>query len=204
MVEESSASLDANGREYLSHIRRAAERMGHLIEDLLKLARVTGTEVVHQPVDLSRMARQVIESLQAATPDRHVEWRIAEGVTCNGDPRLLRVVLENLLSNAAKYSSKQPQAVVEFGLQASADGTPCSFVRDNGAGFDMQRASKLFVPFQRLHTEAEFPGTGVGLATVQRVIQKHRGRLWAESQVGQGPTFYFTLPVQAGLTAPAE
>jgi signal transduction histidine kinase len=187
--------LDDSGREYLTHIRTATDRMGQLIEDLLKLSRVSRAEVVREQVDLSQMAHEILQPLQAAAPSRHVECRIAEGVTASGDPRLLRVVLENLLSNAWKYSSKNPQAVVEFGAQITADGAPCCFVRDNGAGFDMERAGKLFSPFQRLHTDAEFPGTGVGLATVQRVIQKHGGRIWAESQVGQGATFCFTLPV---------
>jgi light-regulated signal transduction histidine kinase (bacteriophytochrome) len=148
--------------------------------------------VNRQSVDLSRIAAEVTRTLQMTKPDRRVEFRIAQGISAQGDPKLLRLVLGNLLGNAWKFTDKQKKPLIEFGAIESAGG-PAYFVRDNGAGFDMNLADKLFVAFQRLHGSDDFAGDGIGLATVQRVIQRHGGRTWAEGEVGKGATFYFTL-----------
>jgi len=143
-------------------------------------------------VNLSELASDVAHELRRRDPERHVDLRIADDLKTNGDPRLLRVALENLLDNAWKYTSKRPEATIEFGL-SRADGTPSFFVRDDGVGFDMQYVNRLFEPFQRLHGMSEFPGTGVGLATVQRIIRRHGGCIWAQAEPDKGATFYFTL-----------
>ncbi len=192
LLEDYGDTLDAMGQDYLRRVRAATQRMGQLIDDILKLSRITRAEMRSQTVDLSALAHAVAEELQQRDPQRRVEWRIAEGVIVQGDPPLLRVVLENLLGNAWKFTSKREEARIEFGVLRQ-DDQPVYYVRDNGAGFDMARVDKLFRPFQRLHTEEEFPGTGIGLATVQRIILRHGGRIWAEGAVGQGATFYFTL-----------
>ena len=166
--------------------------MATLIDDLLKLARVTRAEMRTEPVDLSAMARDIVVDIQRAAPDRPVEFAITPGLEAQGDSRLLRVVLDNLLRNGWKYSSKRPQARVEFNA-LEENGERVFVVKDNGAGFDMRYADKLFGVFQRLHSAAEFEGTGVGLATVRRIIDRHGGRIWAEGVVDQGATFYFTL-----------
>lgn len=191
LLEHSVAGLDDESREYLQTIHRATLRMSQLIEDLLNLSRVARTEMNRETVDLTRIATEIAAELQAAAPARQVELDIAEGVSANGDPRLLRVVLENLLSNAWKYTSRQPQACITFGCVREHQSI--YYVRDNGVGFDVAYADRLFGAFQRLHSDAEFSGTGVGLATVQRIIHKHGGRIWAEAAVGEGATFYFTL-----------
>jgi len=167
--------------------------MGELIDDMLQLSRVTRAEMRHEMVNLSALAESVLEELQHGEPARQVETAIQPGLESMGDPQLLRIVLVNLLSNAWKFTSRQPAARIEFGLDGS-NGEPAFFVRDNGAGFDMQYAGKLFGAFQRLHSPSEFPGTGIGLATVQRIIHRHGGRVRAEGAVGQGAGFYFTLP----------
>jgi len=192
LLEDYGAKLDEAGQDSLRRVRAATQRMGTLIDDLLKLARVTRTEIRAEAVDLSHMAREIAAELQRATPDRQVEFAIAPGLKAEGDARLLRVVLENLLRNSWKYTAKQPESRVEFG-SVEANGGRAFMVRDNGAGFDMKYADKLFGVFQRLHSAAEFEGTGVGLATVRRIINRHGGRIWAEGAVGQGATFYFTL-----------
>jgi light-regulated signal transduction histidine kinase (bacteriophytochrome) len=166
--------------------------MGMLIDDLLKLARVTRVEIRTEDVDLSGMAREIAAELQRATPERLVEFAIAPGLRTRGDARLLRVALDNLLRNSWKYTAKQPEPRIEF-QSVDANGGQAFMVRDNGAGFDMQYADKLFGVFQRLHSPAEFEGTGVGLATVRRIITRHGGRIWAEGVVDRGATFYFTL-----------
>jgi len=192
LLEDYSGTLDAAGRESLQRVRAASQRMGTLIDDLLKLARVTRVEIRTEDVDLSGMAGEIAAELQRATPERLVEFAIAPGLSARGDARLLRVALDNLLRNSWKYTAKQAQPRIEF-ASIAANGERAFMVRDNGAGFDMQYADKLFGVFQRLHSPAEFEGTGVGLATVRRIITRHGGRIWAEGVVDRGATFYFTL-----------
>jgi signal transduction histidine kinase len=185
--------LDAEGGKYLDRVLAGAERMGHLIDDLLNLSRVGRVDFVRRPVNLSTMARSVAENLQQTAPQRQVEWVIADGITVEGDSRLLHVVLENLLGNAWKFTAKRPAARIEFGSTPGPAGGVTCHVRDNGAGFDMAYAAKLFDPFQRLHSLNEFPGTGIGLATVRRIIQRHGGQVRAEAKVDAGATLYFSL-----------
>jgi PAS domain S-box-containing protein len=192
MLEDYGDQLGPNASNHLQRVRAATQRMGQLIDDLLKLSRLTRSEMRREPVNLSALARTVAAELQQREPRRQVTLTIAEGLTATGDPQLLRIALENLLGNSWKFTSKHAQARIEFGKLERAD-RPVYFVRDDGAGFDMAYAGKLFGAFQRLHTRADFPGTGIGLATVQRVIHRHGGRLWAEGQVEKGATFYFTL-----------
>ncbi|MHB1249095.1 MAG: PAS domain-containing sensor histidine kinase [Polaromonas sp.] len=181
-------------RHYLSRIQAGAKQMGQLIADLLALAKISRTQMQHVVVDLSALASSIADDLLARQGERQVALHIESGLHAEGDAGLLRVVLENLLGNAWKYSSKQAAAEISFGRQLNEAGEPVFFVRDNGAGFDMAYADKLFTPFQRLHEATEFAGTGIGLATVKRVIDRHGSRLWAESAPGLGATFYFTLP----------
>jgi light-regulated signal transduction histidine kinase (bacteriophytochrome) len=190
--EDHGQRLDEEGRDNLRRIRAACKRMGLLIDDLLNLSRLARFEMSRERVDLSELARQITGELSRAQPERTVEFVIAEGLIDQGDERLLRVMLQNLLGNAWKYSAKQATAVIEFG-RTHNDGAPAYFVRDNGVGFDMTYSDKLFKPFQRLHDNKEFPGTGIGLALVQRIIQRHGGRAWAEGEAGKGARFYFTL-----------
>jgi signal transduction histidine kinase len=192
LLEDYAAQLDDPGRDSLRRVRAASQQMGTLIDDLLKLARVTRAEIRTEMVDLSDMARDIVAELQRTDPARKVEFVIAPGLEARADPPLLRVALENLLRNSWKYTAKQPRPRVEFG-SVEANGGSAFMVRDNGAGFDMKYMDKLFGVFQRLHSAAEFEGTGVGLATVRRIITRHGGRVWAEGAVDQGATFYFTL-----------
>ena len=167
--------------------------MGQLIDDLLSLSQVTRTEMTFDRVSLTVLARKVIAELRPQPAGRAVQWEVRDDLTARGDPRLLQIVLGNLLSNALKFTGQREHARIEFGRQDQ--GTEqVFFVRDNGAGFDMAHANRLFGAFQRLHSPHEFPGTGIGLATVQRVIHRHGGRVWAEAEPGKGATFYFTLP----------
>ncbi len=191
--EDYGDKLDDQGRQYLSIVRDASEQMSRLIDDLLHLSRVTRGEMRRQPLDLSTLARTIIADLQRLDPKRQVEVVIAPDLKVNGDERLLRIALENLLNNAWKFTGKQPHARIEIGM-ITEEGRPVYFVRDNGAGFDMSFAGRLFGAFQRLHSNADFPGHGIGLATVQRIITRHGGRIWAESAIDQGATFFFTLP----------
>jgi PAS domain S-box-containing protein len=192
LLEDYSERLDEQGRRFLGRVRESVQHMAQLIESLLSLARLTRGEIRHEDVDLSALARATAERLTDAEPDRCVEISITDGLTCAGDGRLLGVVLDNLLGNALKFTGKRDDARIEVGCLA--DGPPLVFfVRDNGAGFDMAYASKLFGVFQRLHAPSEFQGTGIGLATVQRIIARHGGRIWAEASVGAGATFFFTL-----------
>ncbi len=203
VLEDYAERLDAEGQGYLQRIRRSCQRMGQLIDDLLNLSRLSRAELHRQSIDLTALAREAARQLQQTQPDRHVTFRIADHLTAEGDLNLLRAVLWNLLENAWKFTARRPEAVIEFGVQdghaasagQSATGTDCPvfFVRDNGAGFDMAYAGKLFRPFQRLHRTSEFPGSGIGLANVQRIIHRHGGRLWAEGAVGHGATVYFTI-----------
>jgi light-regulated signal transduction histidine kinase (bacteriophytochrome) len=168
--------------------------MNDLIEDLLSLSRLSITEFRTEPVDLSQMARDILSGLQEQEPARAVHIQVMDGLVANGDPTLLQAVMQNLLGNAWKFSSRRDQASIQFGARASNEHGLVYFVRDNGAGFNMDKAVNLFSPFQRFHSKSEFPGTGIGLASVQRAIQRHGGELWAESQEGQGATFFFTIP----------
>lgn len=192
LLEEYENTLDAQGQDYLRRICRATQHMGGLIDALLQLSRVTRAELSRTSVDLTAMARAITEDLRRQHPDRAVACTISPKLTAEGDAQLLWIVLENLLGNAWKFTARQAQASITFGARA-LDGTVTFFVRDNGAGFDMRYADKLFGAFQRLHRTDEFPGTGVGLATVQRIIHRHGGRIWTEAEVGRGATFYFTL-----------
>jgi signal transduction histidine kinase len=192
LVETQTERLDDTGRRYLDRIAEATHQMGELIDDVLYLARVTRAEVRDQEVDLSALATAILERLREAEPEREVEVRIRPGVSARGDGQLLRIALENLLENAWKFTRRTEVPRIEFG-QASLGGEPTYFVRDNGAGFEMAYVDRLFRPFQRLHLTGEFPGTGIGLATVQRVIHRHGGRIWAEAVPGQGATFHFML-----------
>jgi len=192
LQEDYAQQLDATANDYLRRIRAATKRMGELIDDLLNLSRVTRSEMYRERVDLSKLAGDIVQDLQSQEPGRKVAIRIAGGLTADGDTRLLRVALQNLIGNAWKFTSKQEQAQVEFGQQRS-NGDKAYFVRDNGAGFQQSYATRLFGAFQRLHAATEFPGTGIGLATVQRIIQRHGGTVWAEGAVNQGATIYFTL-----------
>ena len=193
LEEDYSERLDDEGREYLGKIRVSTQHMGELIDDILLLSRVTLTELRRTPVDLSALASVVGEGLRAAEPQRSVELVIEPGLIAQADEQLMRIVFENLLGNAWKFTGRQPAPRIEFG-RMECDGAPVYFVRDNGAGFDAQYADKLFQAFQRLHSVSEFPGTGIGLATVQRVIHRHDGRVWAEGEPGHGATIFFTLP----------
>jgi PAS domain S-box-containing protein len=192
LLDEYADRLQGPGQDYLRRVRAAAGRMAELIDDLLNLSRVTRQEMRREPVDLSAMARTVVAQLQRAEPDRQVEVAIADGLAAEGDPQLLRLVLENLLGNAWKFSAREPRPRIEFGAMET-DGARRYFVRDNGVGFDMAYAGKLFGAFQRLHGMTEFPGTGIGLATVHRIVTRHGGTVSAEAEVGKGATFSFTL-----------
>ena len=192
LLEDYTDELDAEGQDYLRRVRVASQRMAQLIDDLLKLSRITRREVRRERADLSVLAREIAAELKQREPDRQVGFVIEEEVTADGDAGLLRVVLENLLGNAWKFTARHPRARIEFGV-TQRDGETACFVRDDGAGFDMAHADKLFGTFQRLHSATEFEGTGIGLATVQRIIHRHGGRVWAEGAVEQGATFYFTL-----------
>jgi PAS domain S-box-containing protein len=193
LQEDCADRLGEEGKSYLQRVRAAAQRMSGLIDDMLSLCRISRVELIRETVDLSSLARAVEKELRADAPARHVEIGIAPGLSAHGDPRLLRIVLDNLLGNAWKFTQKNREARIEFGSEVRPDGR-VFFVRDNGAGFDMQYAHKLFGAFQRLHGTSEFEGTGIGLATVQRIVFRHHGRIWAEGKLGEGATFYFTLP----------
>ncbi|HEY8925193.1 MAG TPA: ATP-binding protein, partial [Polyangia bacterium] len=192
LAQDYAAALDARGRGYLERIGKGVERMGALIEDLLQLARISRGPINGNPVDLGELAREVVAELRAAHPDRAVEVDVEAGLGAWGDRRLLNVVLVNLIGNAWKFTSRRPGARIQIGRRPG--DPPTFFVRDNGAGFDMAYAANLFAPFQRLHRADEFEGTGIGLATVQRVVGRHGGSIWAEAAVGEGATFFFSLP----------
>jgi signal transduction histidine kinase len=184
--------LDDTGKHYLHRVRGAAQRMSTLIDDLLKLSRVSRAPMQPAAVDLAPLAREIIDDLRRTQPERSVTVSIQDPLAVTGDPGLLRSALENLIGNAWKYTARRADATIEIGATAS-DGETIFFVRDNGAGFDMQYADKLFGAFQRLHHPSEFEGSGIGLATVQRIIHRHGGRVWAEGETGKGAVFYFTL-----------
>lgn len=192
LIQDYSQSLNAEAKDYLARISEAALRMGALVDDLLKLARINRTELKVTEIDLSELAREIAAELRQSAPEREVTWKIASGISGRGDPVLLRNLLDNLLSNAWKYTGKKQRARIEFGVMPRAEGA-AYFVKDDGAGFDMEFSGRLFVAFERLHSDSEFPGSGIGLATVQRIVDLHGGKAWAFGQVDQGATFYFTL-----------
>jgi len=194
LLEDYADKLDKQGKDYSQRIRAATQRMAELIDALLTLSRVTRSEIRRVTVDLSTFAQAIVADLKKTQPERQVKFIIAEGLIANGDVRLLHVVLENLIGNAWKFTSKKENACIELGSLQQGDGKLAYFVKDNGAGFDMAYSDKLFGAFQRLHGTNEFPGTGIGLATVQRIIHRHGGKVWAEGEVEKGATFYFTLP----------
>jgi signal transduction histidine kinase len=190
--EELPGDLNGDATRYFERIRAATSRMGQLIEDLLNLSRVSRSELHYGQVDLSALAEEIMKNLRSVDPSRSVEVSVWEGMKVDGDVRLLRAALENLLGNAWKFTSRKEHARIEVGSMRDGDKA-VYFVRDNGAGFEMAYADKLFGAFQRLHSEREFPGTGIGLATVQRIIHRHGGRIWSDAAPGQGAVFYFTL-----------
>ncbi len=194
LLEQHSAALGSQGMDYLQRVRRGIQRMGNLIDDLLKLSRVTRTPLVRLPVDLSAMAQEVLADLQRQMPERKVTLRLQTGVSVSGDPGLMRIVMDNLLGNAWKYTRNADAPLIEFGATPQAGGGVEFFVRDNGVGFDMAYAAKLFRAFQRLHGAAEFEGTGIGLATVARIVERHGGQVKAEGALGKGATFHVVLP----------
>jgi light-regulated signal transduction histidine kinase (bacteriophytochrome) len=190
LIEDHAAQLNDKGQEYLQHVRAAVQRMHQLIEDLLSLSRITQLEMKRTSVDLARIVKAIVTDLKRSDPNRTIEFVIVESANVTGDMGLLRIALENLMGNAWKFTGKTENARIEFGYREEDNAY---FVRDNGAGFDMAYARRLFGAFQRLHHQRDFPGTGIGLATVQRIIHRHGGRVWAEAAPGQGATFYFTL-----------
>ena len=203
LLEDYEERLDGQGRYYLDRMRAGAQHMGSLIDDLLKLSRLTRAQMHRERVDCSALVQGIADDLVQADPGRHVEFHIQPEVIAVGDPGLLRVLLENLLGNAWKFTSRHSTAHIEFG-SLEQEGHTAYFVRDDGAGFDETYARKLFSAFQRLHTAAEFPGSGIGLATVQRIVRRHGGQVWASGEVEKGATFYFTLeaPAEEGGEGP--
>ena len=193
VLEESAPTLNDEARDALRRIRAATQRLGALIDDLLKLSRVAAVPLKMASVDLSKVASDIIETLKRDTLQRDVTYVVTPGIAATGDFGLLGILLENLLGNAVKFSAKRAQPRIEFGALVKPGEPVVYYVRDNGAGFDLEYASKLFGPFQRLHSDAEFPGTGIGLATAARIVHRHGGRIWAEAAVDKGATFYFTL-----------
>ncbi len=193
LLEDYSDHLDETGRGYAERIQAASERMATLIDDLLQLARVSRSQMHIRPVNLSAEVTGVVKEFQSADPGRRIRISIQEGVQATADRGLIRTVVQNLVENAWKFTARQENPTIEFGSTPDGKAEICCFVRDNGAGFDPAHAAKLFEPFQRLHADTDFAGTGIGLASAQRIIQRHGGRIWAESEVGGGATFFFTL-----------
>jgi light-regulated signal transduction histidine kinase (bacteriophytochrome) len=192
LLEDYGAKLDSEGRNYLERIRSGVQRMGQLIDDILALAKISRSSMFFKTVDLTAIAEAIAEDLKRQEPGRGVEFKIQKELVAGADPVLMKSALENLIGNAWKYTSKKDNAVIEFG-SVILYGKTTFFVRDNGVGFDMVYADKIFAPFQRLHKQDEYPGTGVGLASVQRIIHRHGGTIWTEAEVGRGAVFYFTL-----------
>jgi PAS domain S-box-containing protein len=206
LSEDCADKLDATGLDYLQRIRASSQRMAELIDGILALSRVNRTEFVETDVNLSAVARSISEQLQRWQPERAVRFQLQDGLVDRGDSQLLRLVLENLMGNAWKFTREKPVAEIEFGTLPDGGTGRVYFVRDNGAGFDMEYRKKLFGVFQRLHTQQEFEGNGVGLATVQRIVRRHGGRVWGEGRVGEGAAFFFTLhepTVQAPPPSPS-
>jgi signal transduction histidine kinase len=192
LVEDYASQLDEQARGYLGRVRSEAQRMGLLIDDMLQLSRITRAQMEKKPVDLTAVATTVAKRLRESQFGRRIEFVIPAALTGKGDAGLLEIALTNLLGNAVKFTGQREDARIEFGT-TEIDGERAFFVRDNGIGFNMASAGKLFGAFQRLHKASQFPGTGIGLATVQRIIHRHGGRVWADAERGKGATFYFTL-----------
>jgi light-regulated signal transduction histidine kinase (bacteriophytochrome) len=196
LLQQTAAAKGEQGAALIGMLFEGSRRMSQLIDDLLNLSRATSTPVHRTPIDLSSMARTIVDRLRTDEPQRQVEIVIAQGAHMIADEGLMMVVMENLLRNAWKYTSHSERARIEFGFN-DRDAETVYFVRDNGVGFNPRYADRLFRPFQRLHSQEDFPGTGVGLATVARIIERHSGRIWAESEVGHGATFFFTVPYES-------
>ena len=192
LLEDYGNALDPRAKDYLQRMRLASDRMTSVFDGLQMLFRLTSGEIHREQVDISAMARDVVDEMRAANPDRRAEVGISEGMTASADPRLAQILLTNLISNAFKFTAREPAARIEIGSEM-VDGDTRMFVRDNGVGFDMIYAHKLYGAFQRLHSQSEFPGAGIGLATVRRIVNRHGGRAWAEGAVGEGATFYFVF-----------
>lgn len=192
LLEAYGNKLDSEGRGFLDAVHAGSQRMSRLVEGLFQLSLSARAKLQREKIDLSLLAQEIAAELRRDEPARMADFVVAPEITAEGDPALLRAVLQNLIGNAWKYTSKQPQTRIEFGV-TEQEGRCIYFVRDNGAGFDMRHAAKLFEPFQRLHRESDFPGAGIGLATVRRIINRHGGRVWADAAEGKGATFYFTL-----------
>jgi light-regulated signal transduction histidine kinase (bacteriophytochrome) len=192
LLEDFSDVLNDEGRDYIGRVRAGVQRMGALIDALLQLSRVSRSDLQRERVDLSQMAKLIFDELRIAEPDRQIDFVGEPGVLAMADPRLMRVAMENLVGNAWKYTSRTASPRIEFGSDAR-DGRTVYFIRDNGAGFDMQYVDRLFTAFQRLHGDRDFKGSGIGLATVSRIIRRHHGNIWAEGEPDKGATFYFTL-----------
>ena len=192
LIEDCGERLDDDGRRYLQHVLTAAQRMSGMLEGLLSLARIDRADFHPAAVDLSSIGRDILDRLRAAEPARAIEVVIPDGITAEADPALLTTALDALLQNACKFTRGRGPARIEVGMQSTTT-PPVYFVRDNGAGFDMSHAGKLFGPFQRLHSEREFEGVGIGLAVASRVIRRHGGRIWAEAEADRGACFQFTL-----------
>jgi light-regulated signal transduction histidine kinase (bacteriophytochrome) len=193
LLKKYAGQLDATGSDYLQRIRHASLRMGELIDDLLQLSRVGRSQVKPETVNLGRLARSIVAAFQEREPERKVVTEVQDDIEVSADPHLLKIMLENLLGNAWKFTAKQEQAIIRIGTSVQ-DGELVVFFKDNGVGFDMKYAHKLFGAFQRLHGATEFEGSGIGLATAQRIVNLHGGRIWADAAVGKGATFYFSLP----------
>jgi PAS domain S-box-containing protein len=204
LLEDYADSLGETGRGYAGHIRDASDQMAQLIDDLLDLSRVARAEVRLQAVDLGVEAARIVGELKRGEPERRVTFTAQQPAWARADRQLVRTVLQNLLENAWKFTNHRAQASIEFGTTPTEDGRICFYVRDDGAGFDPAYAGKLFSPFQRLHSARDFPGTGVGLASVRRIVERHGGRVWAESAVGAGATFYFTLDAEEPRALPTH
>jgi light-regulated signal transduction histidine kinase (bacteriophytochrome) len=193
VAEEYSKGLDAEGQRLLATIRENTQKMGGLIDAILALSRMSSKEIDLRPIEMTELARATFDELKGVAPDRVIQFECRALPPAQGDLMLIRAVMSNLVANAIKFTGKQRQAVIEVGGRAEAREN-VYYVRDNGVGFDMKYAGRLFGAFQRLHSEGEFEGTGVGLATVQRIIHRHGGRVWAEGKAGEGAVLYFTLP----------
>jgi two-component system sensor histidine kinase/response regulator len=192
LLGDYGGKLDDRAKDYLHRMRRASQRMGDVFDGLQSLFRVTGGDIHRENADVSAMAAEIVEEMKAPNPHRHVTVTIQPDLSVSGDVRLVRILLGNLIGNAWKFTGNKEDATIEVGREG-VDGESRLFVRDNGAGFDMINAHKLFGAFQRLHSQSEFPGMGIGLATVRRIVNRHGGRCWAEGAVGEGATFYFVL-----------
>ncbi|HBE89066.1 MAG TPA: hypothetical protein DDW67_08015 [Elusimicrobia bacterium] len=197
LEEDHAASLPEDARNAIARIRAGCRQMAGVIDSLLKLSRLMRQSITPAPLDLSAMAEEISSNLREAEPERRVSFTAATGLAACGDRTLIGEVLENLISNAWKFTRRTGEAKVEFGLDGKG-GEPAFFVRDNGAGFDMEYAGNLFRPFQRLHAASDFPGTGIGLVTCRRIIERHGGRIWAEGEPGKGAVFFFTIPGGTG------